>query len=252
MSYTPTSLRFLLATVRSGTTAFLHTVSQHPLIDTASGTMKRYIRSTGRVDYSIYNMQSSLPHVVYRVLFGPKTLQECQYEPFRTAQDIIATKPLFLVREPVTTMNSWKRACYGDLDLFNAAYSHVLRLFEHSRRLSDVRCIAYEYLAVHPGQLFPLIFKYWEIPDAPVLPWKTGLSPSSITLHAIPEERGKLSRHIASGLHDTLLGGPRTYWLSTNPSILPQSTIRTIEDNFGARYREMLELGIQHFPLPVT
>src|SRR5690349_1826531 len=145
-------LRMLIAPVRSGTTAFLHLMAQSSYVDTATGVMKRNLRAGGAPDYRIYEMSSRFPFLFYKASFGYRCAAECTYDPFRSSCDIVATRPLFLLRDPVQTLNSWRRRGWigTDLKLFLLAYRSVVGLFRRAAQDSErVRCLAYEHLAAH-------------------------------------------------------------------------------------------------------
>lgn len=244
-------LRFLLTPARSGTTAFLHTIAQSPHVDTASGSIKKYLRAGGHEDYSIYESVSKFPYLFYRVAFGRGSVAECAYNPFRTDKDIANTRPLFLFRDPVQTFNSWKRVGkpYDTLDLFTIAYQHTLDMYYHCKKITEkATCVAYEHLATRAEQIFWKIFCDWGIPyDEKILIWNTKLGEGTIKAYDLEEQRTKLERQIHTGMHDSLIVGPQTYRLVENEMILTLDEIYQIKIRFQANYEEISSHSAHYF-----
>lgn len=247
-------LRMLVAPVRSGTTAFMHSVAQNVYVDTASGAMKRHLRSGGRTDYGIYEATSPRPFLFYKASFGYHTALECCYTPFRSDEDITATRPVFLLRDPVQTLNSWRRAGWigPDLRLFRLAYHRVFELWQQARTVdSRVVGLSYEYLATNPALVFPDIFANWGIPyDHSSLRWRNQPGEATITSDSVPDRRAKLVGNVNRGIHRSLVNGPATYTLVRNGLVLSDTEVQLVNNEFRGIYDTMESAGRRRFPVP--
>lgn len=253
MTKSPTALmrpqlRFLIAPVRSGTTAFMHTMAQHSELDTATFVMKRHLSDQAahcRVDYGVYDVMSSKQFLVYKATFGCENPLLCCYPPFRTDSDIARTKPLFLFRDPVQTFNSWKRRKWGDVHLFSLAYHHVYNLYRYACAVSS-KCLAitYEQLSTASSTVLPQIFQYWNVPYRPdLLTWQTPLGEATYKASAAlgDEIRARFANDRRCGHYDSIMTGEQRYRFQENELILTDNEIQIIE-----RTNRPIYLGVSH------
>jgi hypothetical protein len=245
-------LRFLIAPARSGTTAFLHTMSQSSNIGTASGSIKRFLRDGGNEDYSIYEIKSRFEYLFYRALFGRGSIAECTYSVFRSDEDISLTRPLFLFRDPVQTFNSWKKVgnSYDIIDNFIVAYQHTLNQYYRVREVGEGRCITYEGISKNSEQAFRKIFSYWDIPyDEQILNWHTELGEKTIKAEEHDDQQKKLRTHISMGLHKSLIDGTQAFRSVQNQLFLESYEISQLEYKFRVPYEEIALVSQQYLLL---
>ena len=209
------NLRMLIAPARSGTTAFLHTIAQHQLVDTATGAMKTNLKSGGYLNYNIYDAISVYPFLFYKATLGTATTAECTYNPFRSKEDVNRVKPLFLIRDPLQTFNSWKKMNWGSIDLFILAYQNALTLYKYASNASPyTRCVTYEHLANNPERIFKKLLWDWDIPfDENIFIWRTNLGNDTIKYKKLDDWRAKLIRDIKRGFHKNLLEGEQRFYM---------------------------------------
>lgn len=249
-------LRMILAPVRSGTTAFLHQMSQSKYVDTATGLMREGVRSGGCPDYSIYHLSSSYPFLVYKASFGHRSEMECSYQPFRSSQDVEAIRPVFLFRDPVQTLNSWRRAGWigADLHRFFLAYRWVLNL--HTRALNEsakTLCLTYEHMAAQPEMVFPQLFHHWEIPfDSALLIWRTSPGNCTIKHRSLDAQRAKMAQHIDQGIHRNLTDGAARFRLVINPVVLTHREVCAVNREFRDEYSSLHTKSQCNFSWPAV
>lgn len=235
----------LLAPVRSGTTAFLHQLSQSSYVDTATGVIREEIRKSGHPNYSIYRMSSRHPFLVYKASFGHRSEGECSYNTFRSTLDIDTTRPVFLFRDPVQTLNSWRRAGWigSDLRLFFRAYHWALTLHRQTAsESSQTRCVTYELLAADPASIFPQIFEHWGIPfDDGLLAWRTTPGDGTIKHSLLNAQRAKMALHIDQGVHRTLIDGPAAFRPVVSPVILTDREVEAVNRELRDQYSALNE-----------
>lgn len=242
-------LRMIVSVVRSATTGFMHAVGQHPLIAVASDSMKApLLNGESEPDYSIYNASADRPYIVYKANFGHATTTNpalCTYNPFREPVDVERTNPLFLFRDPVQVMNSWRRQGWGNLEFFKLAYGRAVELYLELKGVSDhVRCVAYKHLGVYPKGVFPQILEGWDIPfdlqsHGEIWDWgRTSLSSSSLSY--ADDYRRRLRYQRIHGVHDSLMQGTQRYFYRENPVILEPSEVLEVSHAFREAYEEIV------------
>jgi hypothetical protein len=238
----------LLSPVRSGSTAFIHTVAQHPLIETATFLMKKnifYNSYSTDIDYSIYNLLAEKPYLVYKTTFGYKTKLEATYKPFRSNEDVLSTKPLFMFREPVQTYNSWKKKAWGNIEIFVMSYIHTKELYDRAKDISNIiRCITYEHIGKCPKKLFKQVFDYWDFPyDPSILKWNTSLGEMTIQFYGDynKQMKGRFCKDIKKGIYSSIINGCQTFHYVSNPIILDEGEIHQIESQLLDVYLEIQE-----------
>ncbi|MFI6575978.1 hypothetical protein ACIBFB_09260 [Nocardiopsis sp. NPDC050513] len=243
-------LRMLIGVARSGTTAFLHLMSQSPHVRTATWSMKSTLRD-GHVDYGVYDRLCDRPVLFYKASFGRRSPAECRYDPFRSVEDVVTVRLLFLFRDPVQCLNSWRRMGWGrDVELFSVAYRHALDLCRTARGSSDSAvCVSYEHLAAHADSIFPQIFSHWGIPyEGMTVAWAVPVGGPSISVDWLSERRLKMMRHLGSGLHASLVRGPQRYRYVSNEVVLSRSEVNEVERLFRREYEEVDDAGRCRFP----
>lgn len=240
----------LVSPVRSGSTAFIHTIAQHPLIETATFLMKKnisYDPSSTNIDYSIYNLLAERPYLVYKITFGHKTKLEATYEPFRNNKDILKTSPLFMFREPVQTYNSWKKRGWGNIEIFAMSYQHVKELYDKAKNVNNItQCITYEHISKFPEKLFRQVFDYWDVPyDQDVLNWKTSLGETTIQFYGDYNNQMKerFCKSIKKSTYSSIINGCQKFHYVSNPIILDKSEIYQIESQLLDMYLQIEEMS---------
>lgn len=168
----------ILGLCRSGTTALLSGVAQHPQTRCFYQPVKTGIRMNGRPDYAFYDHEPEVGDdavLVAKETFGHNSNEECAFNPFPSPEAIIQTRPVFLFRDPVATYNSWSRLGWGSLEYFELAMSHCLELLNVARDVSDkVSLIFYEDLVGSPQVTIKKLCKKWEINfDSAMVNWRT-------------------------------------------------------------------------------
>lgn len=249
--YKNAELRMVLATVRSGTTAFIHALSQHSKICIATGLLKQGLREKGYLDYDLYNLISTKPFIVYKNSFGYKTLSECTYNPFPTDEFIESCRPLFIFRDPIHVMNSWRRMNWGNISLFESAYQHPIDLFNDANNKSkNAKCLCYELIANHPEKIFHKVLLNWDISyESNILNWKKKFGAGTINCFdkRLDERRNKLVQNLKRGIHDSLLFGKKTFYFRRNKIILSCKEVDKINNIFRETYEKLYEQSFKFF-----
>lgn len=236
-------LRMLIAPVRSGTTAFLHTVAQNPEILTLSFVMKDTLDQDGQTNYSVYTDLEFDRFLLYKASFGYQTLAHCRYMPFRSRNDILCVRPIFLFREPVQTFNSWFKKGWTDKYLFVAAYTHAYDLMTLCKRLeAPVRAMTYEHLAMNPLISFSTTFAFWGLPFNPdVLNWTTTVGESTLKLKGKlgSEIKARMKRGVEGGVYDSIRQGTQQFEYRKRDVVIDSSDREYIEQHLGPLYRDL-------------
>lgn len=178
-------LRTLVCCGRSGSTALLHCLSQSDKIDARYQLIKTSVRdavrsqaipatesSTGDYaeDYSIYYGQSdSGKTVVLKETIGSYNIPECDYSVFpKTDKDqaIRATRPVFLVRDPLEVMDAKKRRGWkSTLENSVRAYGSVFNEYQNAKAVApeSVLSCTYQHLMSDPEKTIRRICSHWGI-----------------------------------------------------------------------------------------
>lgn len=240
-------LKFLLSTVRSGSTALLHSLSQHPEVETASFLMKNNIfyGKGNDVDYSIYDISICKPHLIYKVTFGFNSYLACTYKPFRNDEDIISTTPVFLFRDPVTNYNSWFKQGWGNIDLFIAAYRHVANLcFYCMDVIGGATCVTYENLAENPESIIRLILRHWSISEIKgISKWHTPFGEGTISFFGDTNDamKDRFREDINKGIYESAVIGDQQFRFVDAPIIIPENIRCIIDKKLRNIYSSILE-----------
>jgi hypothetical protein len=241
-------LRMLISPVRSGSTAFLHTISQHPETETATFLMKNdffYQNESRKTDYSIYTVPSQKKFIIYKATIGFKSHTECTYTPFRSTNDILQTRPLFMFRDPTQTFNSWKKMKWGNLDLFITAYQHVYKMYRHSvDQYPQTRSITYEHLSNNP-ECFDIIANYWGLsPQQDIYKWKSKPGESTVSFYADfnRKMKRKFLEDIDKGFYSSILEGPQEFCFKKSNLIISHNETARIKNNLGHIFKKIKSL----------
>ncbi|NOT08022.1 MAG: hypothetical protein HOP28_07440 [Gemmatimonadales bacterium] len=153
-------MRLMLGPSRSGSTAFARMMSRHPAVQIVRNNLKaEFLREGKPVEYTLYDHLRAVrkPFAFAKLTFGMSTAAVCAYNPFPSDAILDSVHPLFLFRDPIDTLNSWK-VLGRDTRLFRIAYRHAIDLFMTRRAVSrNVRCIVYEQLTRDPRVLHSVL-----------------------------------------------------------------------------------------------
>lgn len=194
--------RIIVGPCRSGTTALLHAFSQHPEVKAVYQPVKSALRTTGLPNYDFFEAEEADPSLfsVAKETIGHKTREECTLAVFPNDEAIRATRPCFIVREPVATYASWLKLGWGNETLFADSYEHTAALFEKASSVSDQTCLLIqEELAANPEILMKTLCLQWGIPFRPELvnwPKRLGAdSPIHRWIHSGSEKGFEAAHH---------------------------------------------------------
>ncbi len=110
-------LRFQVGLCRSGTTMFQKAASHVEGAVTSKCGIRYGLKLGNGPDYSIYDTTQPVGSrwLVHKENLGGSSLAQCTVPVFRGPEDIRRSRPVFLIREPVQTYNSWKRQGWGQI-----------------------------------------------------------------------------------------------------------------------------------------
>lgn len=180
------TVRLLISPCRSGSTAFMHAMSQNPQVQAMYQPIKTSMRETGYPDYSFFDGSHKIfkdyPNKVFVIkeTIGHANVAECTLEVFPNPKAVIYSKPVYLFREPVETWNSWKKHNLAgnswqelnltelegksNLNLFLKSYSHVYQSFKTSQLISpEVSCLTREHLLRDCKRVLQILCRKWDI-----------------------------------------------------------------------------------------
>lgn len=232
--------KLLIAPCRSGSTAFIQSMSQNPQVQAKYQIIKSGQRINGNPDYSIFDEKPKADKkiIVDKETIGHSTEQDCKLEVFPSDEAIVNSQPIFLLRDPVATWNSWIRAEWGTIDLFEIAYKKVIELYRRAKNICpEVRCITYEQMGKDIEHVLRQICDSWNIEFHPdMINWKTILGVNSPIEH-----RSDVKELIEAGregsnskLRD--VSNSRTFSCRENNLIIPQSQIDRIKRSCQEEY----------------
>lgn len=167
-----TRLRMIVSLCKSGSTALIHSLSHAPGVTCYLQPVKSGQRTSGRPDYSLF-YQAHEGVAIAKETIGHSTPADCTLAVFPSDEAIVATRPLFLFRDPADTWSSWSRAGWGSLDSFTTAYAHLLDLHQRARRLGAASAIRFEDFGGDREAAFRRLCALLEIPfTADMLDWR--------------------------------------------------------------------------------
>ncbi|MGB7440673.1 MAG: hypothetical protein WA919_06365 [Coleofasciculaceae cyanobacterium] len=184
-----TQIRLLISPCRSGSTAFMQSMAQNPLVHVFFQPLKEGIRENKGPNYSVFDgshpAYQQHPDKIFFIkeTFGHAFHEECCFEVFPNQEVTRLSRPLFLLRDPVATWSSWKKLKAAgkkgwegvcDFGLFKTAYQHTYDSFLKTKAISDkTTCITREHLLKNPNKAFQLICRNWDIPFTEnMIAWK--------------------------------------------------------------------------------
>jgi putative hydrolase of the HAD superfamily len=88
---------------------------------------------------------------------------ECGYNIFPSPASYDLVKPVFLVRDPIRTFDSWKHVDWKDIDSLVDCYHNLFRIMNFSDILKP-HTVLYERLIRNPLVEVKRICQWWEIP----------------------------------------------------------------------------------------
>lgn len=169
-------IRLFVGPCRSGTAAFLNSMTQAQEVFGLFQPIKQGLREQGSPNYSVYAEDQGIHPTmlenpgkvcVIQETLGPDSSQEANLQVFPSRESIARSKPIFTLRSPFETWRSWKKWWNFDkshLGVFEEAYTNVYRMFQDAKNISaESSCLAYEYLRDNPEAVMPLICERWGI-----------------------------------------------------------------------------------------
>lgn len=159
--------RLIIGTCRSGSTALLKAFAQHPNVHAVYQPIKTGMRlnENEAPDRSFFDGgcdKEGKDFTVAKETIGHRNLAECLYNIFPDDSSVQATSPVFLLRDPVQTFQSWSNLGWGSLERFLASYHHVLNLAEIAGEIcGEVETVVSENLSVDPEGILRSICKRW-------------------------------------------------------------------------------------------
>ncbi|MDT8321039.1 MAG: hypothetical protein RQ826_10990 [Xanthomonadales bacterium] len=230
-----TRLRVIVSLCKSGSTALIHSLSHAPGVTCYLQTVKSGQRTTGRPDYGLF-YQAHAGVAIAKETIGHSTPADCRLAVFPSDAAIVATRPLFLFRDPADTWSSWSRAGWGSLDSFTAAYAHLLDLHQRARRFGAASAIRFEAFGRDREAAFRRICRILEIPfTAEMLDWRLHFPDESPVIW-----RPDVQRDIEGGHADSV--GRATGFVYRETAVpAPSREIDVVNRLFRARYEALQE-----------
>ena len=159
------SVKIAISTCRSGSTALIHAMSQHPQIECYYQPIKAGIRASGAPDYSIFERRRESGWLMAKETIGHLSMTESCYSIFPNDQAIIDSRPVFLLREPMETFNAWKNYRWGNMQRFLASWKNVIATLRRTREVGiEPMIITYTELSHNAESVLGRICKRWEMP----------------------------------------------------------------------------------------
>ncbi len=179
-------LRVVAGPCRSGTTAIGNGFSQHPKVEAYYQSVKTGLRDGEGECHKLFFQPAGKPaskkFLVDKETFGPHTPAESAFRLFPNDEAIVATRPIFLYRDPVSTWNSWMEQGWTRYDLFELAYVSVFQTYRYAQQVAGhaVSCMTYETLVDQPLKTMRAMCSHWRIPfDESLVQWKTKFQPNT-------------------------------------------------------------------------
>lgn len=140
-------------------------MAQHPNVSVSYQAIKAGLRQNGVADFSIFRQYFSTSFLVNKETLGPHTVPEASINFFRDEDDVSRTRPLFLIRNPVQTFNSWLLQGWSNFSVFSVAYSTFYQqyLIGRSYAKDSVMVVTAEALVDKPALTIEAICSHWGI-----------------------------------------------------------------------------------------
>lgn len=191
-------LRVIVSLCKSGSTALIHSLAHAEGVTCYFQTVKSGQRLRGAPDYGIYR-QAHSPVALSKETIGPNTLEDCTLEVFPDDAAIRATRPVFLLRDPVDTWAAWSRAGWGTFERFTIACRHLLDLYDRARALRAGAVMRYEAFGQDPEAAFRQLCGLLGIDYTPaMIDWRMRFPEESPVIW-----REDVQRDIDNGLSDS-------------------------------------------------
>ncbi len=173
----------MIGTCRSGSTALLHALSQHPDVECVYQPIKSGLRMSGQPNYAFFEQESEGDHrfLAAKETIGHKDTTECTLQVFPNKETYKITRPCFIFRDPVSTYGSWRILGWGNMELFEISYWHTFNLFVDANQASGyASAIIYEDLIADPETIMRQLCEKWELPYNDLLVnWERSLGKDS-------------------------------------------------------------------------
>jgi hypothetical protein len=174
--------RLLAAPCRSGSTALLYCLAQHPEVLAYYQTVKSGLRAGRGADHRLFTLRASTPpdrFIVDKETLGPHTPAEASLRLFPSEEAVAVARPVFLFRDPVRTWNGWASQGWLRFDLFELAYASAFQAYLHARAVAGpaVRGLTYEHLIREPLPALTALCEHWGLTYHPrMLDWDQSLA----------------------------------------------------------------------------
>lgn len=227
----PGNLRLIVSVCKSGSTALIHSLAHAEGVTCYMQTVKSGQRMRGRPDYGVFR-HAHAGVAIAKETIGPNAIEDCTLAVFPDDAAIVATRPVFLLRDPWDAWSSWSRSGWGDLPRFVLAYGHLLDLLDRAHRLGSGYAFPYEAFGRGAGQAFRSLCDLLGI----------GYTPSMVdwTLR-FPEQtpvvwRADVQADVVAGLSDSARRSTGFRYRNA-PGELPGAEREVIEQAVGKRWR---------------
>jgi hypothetical protein len=234
------SARLLVSHCKSGSSAFLQTMSGHPDVHTVYQQIKSGQRNLDGPDYTFFDRTppDGRSFIVGKETIGHSTEQDCKLDVFGDPSNVARSLPIFLFRDPLRAWNSWFKVGWGDLDYFSMAYGHALEVLRLAKEVSNsVRFTVYELFCENPHESFEEVCTFWGIPfDPNILQWQTRFGVDSAV-----EFGDDVRGHLGAGDLKSVVDSSR-FECKPSELVIPQSDIDIVNKLFRAEYERLFEL----------
>lgn len=176
--HTLPKIRFIVACPRSGSTLLMRIFAEAPTCAVTSRLVlmgKHDTSKTFEPDYTIMDnpwehgivqatLASGKSFLINKEELGNDTRKgECDYNIFPNSSTYDLVKPVFLIRDPIRTFDSWKHVGWQDIKSLIDCYSNLFRMLSISNP-SQACCLLYERLVNSPYTEIERICSWWGVP----------------------------------------------------------------------------------------
>jgi len=181
-----TRLRVIVSPCRSGSTALLNCMAQHPLVQAYYQSVKAGLREGRKEDYRLFYAPAGGGASVFMVdkeTLGPHTPAESALRVFPEEEAVRASRPIFLFRDPTACWNGWFTRGWRRFDLYQLAYTHAYQTWLFAKAVTNgassadpVICVTYDQLTGSPEVVLRAICRHWQLLYcAELLDWRTNI-----------------------------------------------------------------------------